>query len=98
MDRQFNELTPAQHERLSFLLEELGEAQQAIGKVLRHGYESYNPDDTDAGSNRYQLAKELGHVRCAMIMLCNGGELTKELIHASAKSKAVAVLEWMHHQ
>jgi hypothetical protein len=34
----FNSLTPAELERLSLLLEELGEAQQAIGKILRHGY------------------------------------------------------------
>ena len=24
--------------------EELAEAQQCVGKILRHGYESYNPD------------------------------------------------------
>lgn len=41
--QQFNALTPAEAERLFYLLEKLGEAQQAIGKILRHGYESYDP-------------------------------------------------------
>lgn len=38
MSQPFNQLTNAQAERLHILLEELGEAQQAIGKILRHGY------------------------------------------------------------
>jgi hypothetical protein len=40
MTVNFNGLAPAETERLALLLEELGEAQQAIGKILRHGYES----------------------------------------------------------
>ena len=36
----FNKLSAAEAERLALLLEELGEAQQAIGKILRHGYEN----------------------------------------------------------
>lgn len=35
MADHFNGLTPAEAERLALLLEELGEAQQAIGKILR---------------------------------------------------------------
>ena len=34
----FNELSPAEVERLAILAEEMGEAIQVIGKVLRHGY------------------------------------------------------------
>ena len=41
--KHFNQLTPAEAERLALLLEELGEAQQAIGKILRHGYASTHP-------------------------------------------------------
>lgn len=36
----FNQLSPAEAERLALLSEELGEAQQAIGKILRHGQPS----------------------------------------------------------
>lgn len=38
-----NNLTAAEQERLAILAEEMGEALQIIGKIIRHGYESYNP-------------------------------------------------------
>ena len=34
----FNQLTPAETERLAILAEECGEVIQAVGKILRHGY------------------------------------------------------------
>ena len=40
----FNQLSDAQLERLYILSEELGEAQQAVGKILRHGYDSKHPE------------------------------------------------------
>jgi hypothetical protein len=55
-----NGLTPAQLERLAFLSEELGEAQQAIGKIVRHGYDSYNPLVLTNSNNREDLEKEIG--------------------------------------
>lgn len=51
--KPFNELNPAQVELLALLAEEMGEAIQAIGKVLRHGYESYHPVTEDG--NRESL-------------------------------------------
>jgi hypothetical protein len=38
----FNQLTDAEAERLALLAEECGEVVQVIGKILRHGYESYD--------------------------------------------------------
>lgn len=52
----FNRLTPAEAERLALLAEECGEAIQAIGKILRHGYESNHPEFTE--TNRTQLPDE----------------------------------------
>lgn len=94
----FNELTPGQAERLALLLEELGEAQQAIGKILRHGYSSTNPIVPDSPDNRAQLTKELGDVQCAIKLLCSAGDLEKPLIKTAAKSKLKSVIRWMHHQ
>lgn len=94
----FNKLTPAEAERLAFLAEEMGEALQAIGKILRHGYESINPIGRHAPTNRGKLEEELGHVRHAMIRLCDAGDLSKEAIHASADVKAETVVQWLHHQ
>ena len=54
----FNRLTPAEAERLAMLAEEAGEIVQVVGKILRHGYESYHPDNPHS-TNRDLLAKEV---------------------------------------
>ncbi len=92
----FNQLTPAEAERLALLLEELGEAQQVIGKTLRHGYESTHPDG--GPTNRQLLEKELGDVRQAMILLCDEGDLSRREIAEWANRKALSVRRYMHHQ
>ena len=92
----FNELDPAQAERLAILAEEMGEAIQIIGKVLRHGYESRHPNG--GLTNRQLLEKELGDVRWAMIFLCKQGDLSKTAIHACADEKAITVREYLHEQ
>lgn len=64
--QHFNKLTPAEAERLAMLAEECGEVVQVIGKILRHGYESYHPKDLFNGypkpgaeTNRDLLANEV---------------------------------------
>ena len=97
MAEQFNGLRPDQAERLFYLLEELGEAQQAIGKVLRHGYMSYDP--TIAGprpTNREMLERELGDVQRAMHMMTRAGDLNPDRIDAVV-AKGVPS-KYMHHQ
>ncbi len=63
----FNGLSPAEAERLAYLLEELGEVQQVIGKILRHGYASSHPDG--GPTNRELLAAELGDVIAAICLM-----------------------------
>ena len=96
MSEHFNRLTPSEAERLALLAEELGEAVQAIGKVLRHGYESSHP--SGGPTNREALERELGDVRHAMIRICLAGDLRKEAIHARAEAKAASVKKYLHHQ
>ena len=95
-----NNLTPAQLERLALLAEEMGEALHAIGKILRHGYESSDPTlpKDQQISNRSMLTKELGDVRAAMILLCQAADLSKDTIHYWADAKLRSVRKWMHHQ
>jgi len=94
-----NELTDAQAERLAILLEELGEAQQAIGKILRHGYESYNPhSDDDEGQNRRDLVKELGDIRCAVRMMFRAGDVDEFLIERRSDEKEEKIKPYLHHQ
>ena len=100
MDNFTNHLTQAQVERLALLAEEMGEALHAIGKVLRHGYESFDPtvEAHQIITNRSMLEKELGDVRAAMILLCNANDLSKNTIHYYADEKLRIVQNWLHHQ
>lgn len=58
MTEHFNRLTPAEAERLAMLAEEAGEIVQVVGKILRHGYESYHPANPTE-TNRDLLANEV---------------------------------------
>lgn len=46
------DLTNAELERLAILMEECAEVQHIIGKIIRHGYESFNPFDDNKTPNR----------------------------------------------
>jgi len=63
----FNGLTPAEAERLAMLAEECGEVIQAVGKILRHGYESKHPDT--GVTNRDHLTKEMDDVMAVTLMM-----------------------------
>lgn len=94
------ELTLAETERLALLLEEMGEAQQAIGKILRHGYESVNPDlPPPAGdTNRANLERELGDVLVAIDMMLDGGDILAWRLEDRKRVKAHRVRQWLHYQ
>lgn len=94
----FNGLTPAEAERLALLLEELGEAQQAIGKILRHGYERYNPDLDGGPTNRVALTVELGDVLAAMKMLAAKRDIPWKIVAGRASFKRLKVKKYLHHQ
>ena len=98
MQENFNQLSPAETERLAILIEEMGEAIQAACKILRHGYEKGDPTRQKFITNRQWLETELGHVRNSMIMLCECGDLSKGNIHASAEAKKISISKWTHHQ
>lgn len=93
-----NDLSKGEAERLALLLEELCEAGQAVGKILRHGYESTNPDDALAPHNREQLEKELGDVRHAIELLCQADDVQRLGVMAAAMKKSESVRPWLHHQ
>jgi len=98
MSEHFNKLTPAEAERLALLSEEMGEAQQAIGKILRHGYESHNPDKHAGPSNRRDLEQELGDAKHATERMVLAGDLCARLINVSAADKQIKVERYLHHQ
>lgn len=100
MVQHFNNLTPAQAERLALLAEECGQAIHVIGKILRHGYDSTHPDG--GRTNRQLLEKQLGDIEFAKSLLCenpNGGapDLNREAIGQAHAEKGMTCYRYLHH-
>lgn len=94
--KSFNGLSSAEAERLALLLEECGEVQQAIGKILRHGYESCHP--TEGGpTNRESLEKELGDVQYAVSLMASYADIRSTCVDDAAVEKARMVKKYLHH-
>ena len=92
----FNRLTPAEAERLALLAEELGECTQAIGKILRHGYESRHPNG--GPTNRESLEREVADVRVAVALLISSRDLNINSVGAQEIIKRTSVGQYLHHQ
>ena len=98
--QHFNALTPAQLERLALLQEEMAEAQQAIGKILRHGLDSFDPTvpEDERETNRGWLERELGDVEFAIRLLCGADDLSWQHIGNFAAQALDAKSPYFHHQ
>lgn len=99
----FNNLKDSEAERLALLLEELGECQQAIGKILRHGYESYDPTEKvpehlKPTTNRSMLEKELGDVLHAVDRMSFSSDVKFDRITEHADAKIPKAEKYLHHQ
>lgn len=97
-----NNLTAAELERLAILGEYMGEAQVIIGKIIRHGYESYNPNAVQlAGvapiTNRELLEKELGKVSAAINFMNLGGDIERDAIQGYSIRQMKTANRWLHH-
>lgn len=95
MFNHFNELTPAEQERLVLVNEECGEVIQIISKILRHGYESYHPDNP-SDSNRDLLAKELGDLQHVIERIWV--DVDARDIEYAKDQKEKNVVKYLHHQ
>jgi NTP pyrophosphatase (non-canonical NTP hydrolase) len=94
MTDHFNGLTPAQAERLAMLAEEAGEIVQIVGKILRHGYDSYHPNDP-YNNNKALLEKELADFAAVETMLEQDGVAATLFDRDQAVAKK---LRYTHHQ
>lgn len=97
----YNELTDAEAERLACLAEECAEVIQVIGKILRHGYESVNPDRAGTHrareSNRDLLNKEIGDACGIMEMMDDSGDIDSAAVTQHAMAKRKKVKHYLHH-
>lgn len=94
----FNKLTPAEAERLALLAEEMGEAIQSVGKILRHGYESYHPAHPTGPNNRQSLERELGDVFAAVNLMFDAQDLDVIKVKTAIIYKLKRVKQYLHHQ
>jgi NTP pyrophosphatase (non-canonical NTP hydrolase) len=92
-----NQLNAAELERLSILVEELGESVKAVGKILRHGYESYNPLDP-VQTNRRDLEMELGDVHAASSMMYTAKDISQSRVKKYCRRKLTKPNRNLHHQ
>lgn len=90
-------LTDAELERLACLMEECAEVQQIVGKIIRHGYESYNPFDPHRTSNRKLLERELGDLIAVVNIVINGGDINGLDLKKAAKDKKVRIRRYLHY-
>lgn len=99
MSEHYNELTPAQAERLAILAEECAEVIQIIGKILRHGLDSFHP--ATGVVNRTALMHEIIDVKAAMVMISVDLPQVMEdsLLQQAAITQALnKKLVYAHHQ
>jgi NTP pyrophosphatase (non-canonical NTP hydrolase) len=92
----YNRLSPRDAELLAWLAEECGEVVQAIGKVLRHGWDGRDPTRDGSNTNRRNLEKELGDVARAVITLADVGGVDDTRIKALSAKKPSG--RWLHEQ
>jgi NTP pyrophosphatase (non-canonical NTP hydrolase) len=86
----------AELERLAILSEEMGEALQVIGKIIRHGYESTHPDG--GPTNRDLLALELGDVMTATLLLLGSGDVSRLGVQLRVPLKLRKLQKYTHDQ
>lgn len=87
-------LTAAELERLAVLSEECGEVVQAIGKILRHGWEStYDNGRT----NREQLEIEIADVAILFDLLLEMGDIDIQHLESAALAKRLRINKYLHH-
>lgn len=96
LEKRFNELSPAEDERLTLLMEECAEVIQAIGKIKRHGYNSTHP--SGGPDNRENLEMELGDVMHIIDRMTRRADIKRSHIDMWKNAKADRIGKYLHHQ
>lgn len=92
-----NGLSASETERLVLLGEECAEVGQKIGKILRHGPESRNPDVADSPTNREELELEIGDLLWAIDLMAHCGDIS--ILRARTDNgRHARKLRNLHHQ
>jgi len=95
-EQNHNELSDAETERLAILAEECGEVIQIVGKILRHGYQSMNPNNGEV--NRLALERELGDINYITTLMLREEDIEIKSIREYSAEKAERIKQYLHHQ
>lgn len=90
-----NGLSAAEAERLAMLIEECGEVSQAVGKILRHGFDSCHPNG--GPDNRENLRRELLDI-IVVLSLLEAAEDVRPPTEAEVLSSLSNRHRYCHHQ
>lgn len=93
-----NKLSNSELERLAILSEEMGECVQRIGKIIRFGYENYNPYDQLKITNKELLEIELGQIEAIIGLMKLNGDIDKNTIEKAIENKLAKLKEWTNYQ
>ena len=97
MENFDNKITPAEYERLALLIEEAGEVLQVAGKIMRHGFDSYNPYDPELKYNRELLEVEMGDLLLVMYLMMGNKDVDELAIFKRIATKSNKINNWLHH-
>ena len=92
-----NGLSPSETERLALLGEECAEVCKTIGKIVRHGYPSRNPDLADSPTNREDLEHEVGDLLWAIDLMAHCGDISMFRSRTDA-GRYARKTKHLHHQ
>lgn len=94
---KFGNLTNAQRERLEMLAEEAAEVVKACTKILRHGYDSYNPNVQIHKTNALDLENELMDLWTVYERMADYGDLGRINFYDTPRVWSMK-LKYTHHQ
>jgi hypothetical protein len=85
MSEFFNQLLPAEEERLVILMETMAEVTKTIGKAFREGY-----DGKDLGANRKRLEQDLGSVMCILDDMFAENDVSRKAVAEEAMKEKLS--------
>lgn len=88
-------LSPKELELLAMLAEEASEVTQAVTKIIRHGYDSRNPNDLASSTNREHLADEVYDFLAVAYMAIDAGIIPDKKVTLQSVIDRKKI--YMHH-
>lgn len=93
----YTQVTEAERERLEMLIEECSEVIQCCTKILRHGYNSFHPNDPTTSNNSH-LEKEIHDVLAILNEMKNREDIVISSNINTMGKRWQKKLKWTHHQ